>query len=296
MYIDPDDVINKDNLKQIESSAVCSICSGIVIEPVQCLLCENSFCKNCLEDWKKKKGENSCPFRCSNPSFKNSRLIKNLLANLKFKCQNGCNLEIPYLDLQEHYKEKCSNIKIDKIDYKAKYLEYKQKYEDLLEKYEELESKSNSNRLRGRPGDNNTTPNPNQNQNQNEDLKNGCKSKFHSHYLKNSSDIEGDWICNLCKSEYSENTEERFQCSECDFDACLKCILLERTGYIFKYIFLSKYHEHLLEDSTFEDDNWICYICKKSFAKKSDKRFRCEKCDFDLCNNCKNKEEGISDN
>ena len=51
MYIDPDDVINKDNLKQIESSAVCSICSGIVIEPVQCLLCENSFCKNCLEDW-----------------------------------------------------------------------------------------------------------------------------------------------------------------------------------------------------------------------------------------------------
>ena len=291
MYIDPDFVINKDNLKPIESNAVCSICSGIIIEPVQCLSCENSFCKDCLEDWKKKKGENSCPFRCSNPTFKNSRLIKNLLSNLRFKCQNKCNLEIPYLDLQDHYREKCSNIK---IDYKEKYLEYKKKYEELLEKYKELEIKSNSNKLRGRPVDNNITQN--QKEIQRVDLKNGFKSKFHAHYLKNSTNIEGDWICNLCKNEYSENTEGRYQCSDCDFDACLKCILLESTGYIFNNIFLSKYHEHLLEDSTFEDDNWICSICKKSFAKKSEKRFRCENCDFDFCNNCKNKEEEFSGN
>lgn len=291
MFIDPDSIINKDIFKAIESNAVCSMCTGIIIEPVQCLSCENCFCKICFEDWKKKKGENSCPFRCSNPTFKNSRLIKNLLSNLKFKCQNGCNIEIPYLDLQAHYKEKCSNIK---IDYKEKYLEYKQKYEDLLIKYKELESKSNSNKLRGRPVDNET---PNQNnpiQNKNVNLKNGCKSKYHSHYLKNSSNIEGDWTCDLCKTDYNENSEGRFQCSECNFDVCLKCLLLEISGYNFNNIFLSQYHEHLLEDATFEDDNWICNICKKSFAKNTDKRFRCEKCDFDACNNCKNKEEGFS--
>ena len=35
----------------------------------------------------------------------------------------------------------------------------------------------------------------------------------------------------------------------------------------------------------------FAYICKQSFAKKSVKRFRCEKCDSDICNNCKIKEE-----
>ena len=281
MYVDPDLIINKDTFKTIESNAVCSICSGIIIEPVQCLSCENSFCKDCFEDWKKKKGENSCPFRCQNPSFKSSRLIKNLLSNLKFKCQNGCKEEIPYLDLLDHYKDKCPN---KKIDYKEKYFEYKKKYEDLLEKYKDLEKKSNSNLLRARPGG----------QDQNINLKIGYKSKYHTHFLKNCTNKNVDWICDLCKGEYNAKTEVRFGCGVCDFDICLKCILLERSSYIFNNFFLCQYHEHLLDDATFQDDNWICNICKQTFPKKSVKRFRCEKCDFDICNNCKIKEEVCS--
>ena len=57
MYIDPDLVLNKENYKIIEANAVCSICSGIIISPVQCLDCENCFCEFCIEDWKKKKGK-----------------------------------------------------------------------------------------------------------------------------------------------------------------------------------------------------------------------------------------------
>ena len=280
MYIDPDLIINKEIFKPIELNSVCSICSGIIIEPVQCLSCENSFCKDCLDDWKRKKGENSCPFRCSNPTFKNSRLIKNLLSNLKFKCQNGCKEEISYIDLLDHYKDKCSNLK---IDYKQKYFEYKKKYEDLLRKYNELEknSISNSNLLRGRPGG----------QNQNINLKIGYKSKYHSHFLKNNTNRVEDWICDLCNGDYNAKAEVRFRCDECDFDICLKCILLERSSYIFNNIFLCQYHEHLLNDTTFDDSNWICNICKKTYAKKSVKRFRCDKCDFDICNDCKIKEE-----
>ena len=94
MYIDPDLVINKENFKLIEYNVVCSICNGIVVSPVQCLECENCFCQSCIEEWKKKQGKDSCPFRCKNPSFRNSRLIKDILSNLKFKCKNGCNQEI----------------------------------------------------------------------------------------------------------------------------------------------------------------------------------------------------------
>ena len=256
MYIDPDLIINKEIFKPIELNSVCSICSGIIIEPVQCLSCENSFCKDCLDDCKKKKGENSCPFRCSNPTFKNSRLIKNLLSNLKFKCQNGCKEEIPYLDLQEHYNDKCPNIK---IDYKEKYFEYKNKYEDILQKYNELNKKTNPNILRGLPLENMNQKNIN--------LKIGYKSKYHPHFLKNfTNNINEDWICDLCDSNYKAKSEDRFGCKECDFDICLKCILLERSGYIFNNFFLSQYHSHILKDATFDDNNWICIYLQTKFC------------------------------
>ena len=284
MYCDPDLIINKEDYKSIESSAICSICSGIIINPVQCLECDNCFCKLCIDDWKKSKGENSCPFRCSKPKYKNSRLIKNILASLKFKCQNGCKIEIPYLEFEEHYKEKCPKIE---INYKEKFFEYKKKYEDLLKKYTELEKKSNENM--------HTCGGSEENRNQNKNLEKGLNSKFHPHFLYNKTNEEDDeWICDLCKSEYNPKTEGRFQCEKCDFDICLKCVLLEQSGYPFKNIFKSKKDDHILNDRTSEEDNWVCNICKKNFEKKS-KRFGCEKCDFDMCNDCKIKEE-LSEN
>lgn len=277
MYIDPDLVINKEAFKTIESNAICSICDGIIINPIQCNICENSFCETCIDDWKKKQGGNSCPFRCSNPTFKSSRLVKSILSNLIFKCQNQCNMQIPYLDLKSHYEENCPKLK---IDFKAKYFEYKKKYEDLLIKYKELENHTNSgNILRIRP---------------NLNLKNEYKeykSKYHTHTLMNKTNDLSSWICDICKAEYNAKTEGRFRCENCDFDICFKCILLEKSRYNFDGIFMCKYHEHLLNDKTFQDSNWICNLCKKSFAKKSIKRFRCDKCDFDVCNDCKIKEE-----
>ncbi len=113
MFIDPDSVINKEAFMLIEQNVICSICSGILVSPIQCLNCENCFCQLCWEEWKKKKGNNNCPFRCINPIFKNSRLIKNILSNIKFKCKNGCNEEIPYLELENHYEDKYPNLIID---------------------------------------------------------------------------------------------------------------------------------------------------------------------------------------
>ena len=237
MFIDPDLVINKEAFKAIEFNVVCSICRGIIINPIQCTICENGFCKLCLEDWNKKKGGNSCPFRCTNPTFKNSRLIKNLLSNLIFKCENKCNEQIPYLDLEEHYKEKCPKLK---IDFKAKYFEYKTKYENLLKKYKELEiSIKSGNELGSRPFPNNE-----------------YKSKYHEHTLINGANDIHNWICDICKGSYNAKTEGRYRCDECDFDICLKCILLEQSGYNFSKVYKCHYHEHLLKDKTFDDSNY----------------------------------------
>lgn len=270
MYIDPDLVINKDIFKSFESHAICSICSGIIIQPVQCLICENSFCQSCLNEWKNKKGENSCPFRCPYATFKNSRTIKSLLGNLIFKCKNGCKTEIPYIDLEEHYKEKCPNIKIDYIE---RYFEYKNKYNDLLKKYKDLENIIN-------------------NKNSNNPVRSNIfKSKYHIHPLYDRTNNDVNWICDICESEYTKKTEGRYQCQNCDFDICLKCRILEESEYKFSNIFLSKFHIHLLKDSTFLENDWICNVCKQNFKQKTIKRYRCEKCHFDICNDCKINEE-----
>ena len=59
MYIDPDSVINKDDFKVLQNSAICIICEGIILYPVQCIKCENNFCKSCIDSWIKKKNKRS---------------------------------------------------------------------------------------------------------------------------------------------------------------------------------------------------------------------------------------------
>lgn len=270
MYIDPDLVINKENFKLIEYNVVCSICNGIVVSPVQCLECENCFCQSCIEEWKKKQGKDSCPFRCKNPSFRNSRLIKDILSNLKFKCKNGCNQEIPYFELEDHYEEKCPNLK---IDYKLKYLEYKNKCMDLLKKNLELENQLNKYR------------------NQNNINNNSFKSAYHKDILYDKTYADNNWICDICNGEYKEKTEKRFRCEICDFDVCIKCKILEESGYKFNNVFLSKNHQHLLNLGNSSGlFGWNCDICGQHKSKK-ESSYRCKHCNYDICENCKINEE-----
>lgn len=99
-FIDISDVVNLHSFENIKQFAVCSICTGILINPVQCVSCENCFCKSCISDWLSKS--KSCPFKCKHTSFKESRLIKSLLEPLIVKCPNDCNAEVKYEDLQAH--------------------------------------------------------------------------------------------------------------------------------------------------------------------------------------------------
>ena len=294
MYIDLELVINKEHFKLIEYNVICSICSGVVVSPIQCLECENCFCESCILDWKSRKDQNSCPFRCKNPSFRNSRLIKNLLSNLKFKCKNGCNEEIPYLGLEVHYKEKCPKLEEDKekneIDYKLKYLEYKNKYFDLLKINLELENKLNEYKTNA----NNISNSMSMNIKSDKSIdSNEFKSNFHTHILFGKTNPNKIWKCDICQDIYKYKNDKRFQCEACNFDICLKCKILEEGGYKFEDIYLSNKHPHILRVPGFFNNisDWICDICNEKFLAESQKRFRCEKCDYDICENCAEEEE-----
>ncbi len=129
-----DYVIKDDIYKSIEDEIICSICSDIKKDPVMCSKCQNSFCKLCIEQWKKKS--KICPFKCSNPIYSSIRLIKNLTSKLHLKCPNGCDEKIPYDNLKKHLEKECK-----KIDYKLKYEKLLSDFDSLNLKYNDLEKK-----------------------------------------------------------------------------------------------------------------------------------------------------------
>ncbi len=124
-------VIKDEFFKSIEDEITCSICSGIKQNPIMCIKCQNSFCSNCIDDWKKKSNE--CPFKCPNPEYTLCRIVKNLLSKLNFKCKNDCGEIIPFDKLNSHYESDCK-----KIDSKEAYKNLSLKYNQLETKYNKL--------------------------------------------------------------------------------------------------------------------------------------------------------------
>lgn len=122
-------VIKDDFYKSIEDEITCSICSNIKRNPMMCIKCQNSFCSNCIEDWKKKSY--NCPFKCINPEYTLCRIVKNLLSKLNFKCKNNCGEIIPFDKLNNHLEFECQKI------------DFKEKNKNLLIKYNQLELKYN---------------------------------------------------------------------------------------------------------------------------------------------------------
>ena len=53
-----------------------------------------------------KKG-GGCPHQCINPEFKKVIEKKRMVTKLKFKCIKGCGAEIPYNEIENHYKTEC---------------------------------------------------------------------------------------------------------------------------------------------------------------------------------------------
>lgn len=48
-------------------------------------------------------------------------------------------------------------------------------------------------------------------------------SRFHNHTLINATLSKHNWICDVCKIHYDNNTVLRYRCDNCDFDVCCYC-------------------------------------------------------------------------
>ena len=200
IYIDKSDIINQDFFKQINDSSICFICNGIILEPYQCDKCKNNFCKACIEDFyiKNKK----CYFNCSDINLIENKILKNQLSNLKFKCKNGCiNKEIPYLDLRNHYEEKCP------------FSNYKNEYNKLLNEIEKLKIENNNLKQKKKEIINPTIYH--------------FKSKTHEHPLIPCFTSRSGYFCDVCGKLYNSKNCETYYCTLCDYDLCLECVINE---------------------------------------------------------------------
>ena len=113
--INPDLII--EPFKEFDDAITCSICTGLLWNPIRCKTCLTMFCKQCISKWKSKSSK--CPMNCG--EFQEDtvdRNLKNMLEKFKLYCpnnQSGCISIINYNDFIDHVNKYC-----DFIRYKCK--------------------------------------------------------------------------------------------------------------------------------------------------------------------------------
>lgn len=95
----------------IDEELICSICHGVLENPVKTINCEHDFCKKCINRWLSMNS--TCPVDRSNTIRNNlkvgSRLLRVLLSRLNISCDfaaEGCK-EILQLDLLKDHLKNC---------------------------------------------------------------------------------------------------------------------------------------------------------------------------------------------
>ena len=272
-YLDPDflDESSKSNIEDY----ICCICQFIP-NPETALEEENCghlFCEKCISKWLVKSQK--CPF-CKEIISKRSvkdknKIVYRQLINLIVLCQEeNCQWKGMLKEYDEHLDKKHNK---KKISY----------YFELYKYY---------------------------------------KATCHEHPLKYlDTTMDNGWTCdgrNLTSKCLSGITGfkqtkdiKRFRCMQCDYDLCELCMKNyydinyqnknddsdNRGLYLLNKLYYTKVHKHPLVflDKTL-DNGWICNggkLKKKCFSGITDfkqtfgiPRFRCQKCDFDLCEKC----------
>ena len=138
-YINEKTIIKNDIYKSLKDNIYCPSCKKIMIEPVMCLGCQNTFCKNCLNKLNKKGKK--CPNGCANPTITDVILKNNFITKLKFKCIKDCGKELSFDELINHYNSTCKKRKIKILDkkkvpfFKKKFFFFKKKVKHLTSTY-----------------------------------------------------------------------------------------------------------------------------------------------------------------
>lgn len=114
----------------------------------------------------------------------------------------------------------------------------------------------------------------------------------------NGRDLNEKCFSGITDFNQSKNVA-RFRCEKCDFDLCENCMnhYKQNIVYVLNQFYKTTVHPHPLKflDKT-KDNGWFCdgrKLKEKCLSRINDfqqtkgfERFRCDKCDFDLCRNC----------
>ena len=282
--LDPDDL--EESSKTNIEDYICCICQ-LIPNPENALEEENCghiFCDHCLNQWLTKSQD--CPFckmKISKRVIKDkNKMVYRHLINLMVLCpEENCSWKGIWKDYSEHLKN--NHNKLLKSSYISN-VSTNDKYE--LYKY--------------------------------------YKATTHIHPLKFlDTTMDNNWACdgrllpNKCLSGITgfrqTKNMKRFRCVQCDYDLCEKCMNYyydnkyvikndesnDRSLYMFKKSYYSQAHTHpLIFLDKSEDNGWACNgkdLINGCFSgitgfnqSEGIPRFRCEKCDFDLCENCMN--------
>ena len=314
--LDPDflDEQSKTNIEDY----TCCICQ-LIPDPETSIEEENCghiFCFLCINQWLNKSEE--CPFckmKITKRSIKDkNKIVYRHLINLVVLCQEeNCSWKGIFKDYSDHLKNshkkilKSSNLSISNIKTNNTYT---------------------NNTYDNNTNDNNNytnySTNNNINFNNNFELYKYYKSTTHNHPLKyldttmsNGWRCDGIFLPNKCQSGITDfhqtaNTK-RFRCIQCNYDLCDKCMNRyydknfvikndnsnNRGLYLFEKKYKTEVHKHplvFLDKS--RDNGWGCdgrNLINGCFSgitgfhqSQGLPRFRCEECDFDLCENCMN--------
>ncbi|CAF0936394.1 unnamed protein product [Rotaria sordida] len=92
-------------LNAIDEELICSICGGVLQDPLQIPSCEHVFCRTCIEEWLSQT--QTCPIDRTPIEINQlklvPRIIKNLLNHLEIKCENeGCTTTVKLDVLANH--------------------------------------------------------------------------------------------------------------------------------------------------------------------------------------------------
>ena len=181
-----EDIINKEYFENIRDMVTCIICLNIMEEPIQCGICQHSYCLECINKLSK------CPMGCQDFKFEPSQLCQELLSGIKIKCI--CGNEIKYDNIKKHTEEEC-----EKIDFKERYLKLKKDYKLLKEEIDNPKAI-------------------------NEDIRGGCiKSYIHKHPIQIMRHFKNQWTCDICENSFSQDIPS-YNCTLCDFDVCYNCV------------------------------------------------------------------------
>lgn len=95
---------------EVDEELICSICSGVLEEPLQAPICEHAFCAACIHEWL--NHQPTCPVDRQNITSAQlkpvPRILKNLLARLTINCANaefGCTVFVKLDYLNQHLSE-----------------------------------------------------------------------------------------------------------------------------------------------------------------------------------------------